>query len=104
MTTAQRGEGEAKVGEICYWHGTTALSAGQLYKALGGLYISMWGQHCVWTVALGNGKEHWTWGIATLGMCSKAAMGWNNYELGAEVLRGGTAQGEGQQHWFGTTG
>ena len=42
----------------------------------------------MWTAALGNGKEHWTWGIATLGMCSKAAMGWNNYELGAEVLRG----------------
>ena len=57
MTTAQWGDGEAKVWKISYWHGTTALSGGQLYKALGGLYISMW-----WA-ALDNGKEHWAWGI-----------------------------------------
>ena len=27
-------------------------------------------------------------GLQPLGTCSKVAMGWDNYELGAEVLRG----------------
>ena len=57
----------------------------------------------MWTAALGNGKEHWTWGIATLGMCSKAAMGWNNYELGSakgevhQLKQKGCSTGLGQQ-------